>query len=117
MDGLMTHQTQTALLQVQNQPSGDAAKALKEAMGKTPDGKSKARVDAAAQDFEAMFMAEMMKPMFEGIETAAAFGGGKAEEIFRGFMLQEYGKMMAETGNVGVADSVKLAMIQMQEAN
>ena len=72
-------------------------------------------VDEVAQDFEAMFVAEMMKPMFEGIETGGMFGGGKTEEVFRGLLLQEYGKMIAETGQLGIADAVKTEMIKMQE--
>ncbi len=74
-----------------------------------------ARIEESARDFEAMFVTEMMKPMFEGIETGGLFGGGKTEEIFRGFMLDEYGKMVAQTGQLGIADMVKAQMIEMQE--
>ncbi len=74
-----------------------------------------AKVEESARDFEAMFVTEMMKPMFEDIETGGMFGGGKTEEVFRGFMLDEYGKMIAETGQLGIADQVKQAMIEMQE--
>lgn len=77
--------------------------------------KDEARIDAAAKDFEAMFMTEMMKPMFESIKPDPRFGGGKGEEVFRGFMLQEYGKLVAETGQIGIADAVKQELIRMQE--
>jgi peptidoglycan hydrolase FlgJ len=77
--------------------------------------KQDAHIDAIAKDFESMFIAEMMKPMFEGLEVDPMFGGGKGEEIFRGLLLQEYGKIMAETGTLGIADSVKRHMIEMQE--
>jgi Rod binding domain-containing protein len=73
-------------------------------------------IEDAAKDFEAMYMAEMMKPMFEGLKTDSRFGGGKGEEIFRGFMIEEYGKLMAERGDIGIADAVKAEMIRMQEA-
>lgn len=73
------------------------------------------KIDESAKDFEAMFVTEMMRPMFEELETGGMFGGGKTEEVFRGFMLEEYGKMVAETGQLGIADSVKAAMIEMQE--
>lgn len=73
------------------------------------------KIDQSAKDFEAMFVTEMMRPMFEGIEVDSTFGGGKTEEVFRGFMLDEYGKMVAETGQLGIADMVKQAMIEMQE--
>ena len=48
------------------------------------------------------------------IKVDTTFGGGKGEEIFQGMMLQEYGKMMAETGQLGIADSVRQELIRMQ---
>lgn len=73
------------------------------------------QIETSAKEFEAMFVSEMMKPMFEGLETGGMFGGGKGEEVFRGFMIEEYGKMLAGTGQLGIADMVKQQMIEMQE--
>lgn len=73
------------------------------------------KVEQSARDFEAMFVTEMMRPMFDGLETGGMFGGGKTEEVFRGMMIEEYGKMMAESGQIGIADFVKAEMIAMQE--
>ncbi len=77
--------------------------------------KTEAEIDAAAKDFEAMFVAEMMKPMFEGLEVDPMFGGGKGEEVFRGLLLQEYGKVIAETGQMNIAASIKAQLLQSQE--
>lgn len=74
------------------------------------------KFDETAQEFEAMFVTEMMKPMFEGIETDGPFGGGKGEEIFRGLLNAEYGKLIAETGSIGMKDTIKAELIKMQEA-
>ncbi|MBI1273669.1 MAG: flagellar biosynthesis protein FlgJ [Alphaproteobacteria bacterium] len=74
-----------------------------------------AEIDKAAQDFEAMFAAQMYAPMWEGIETDGDFGGGRGEEVFRGFMIQEFGRMTARSGTLGVADHVKATMIAIQE--
>ena len=71
-------------------------------------------IDEAAQDFEAVFISEMLKPMFEGIETQAPFGGGKGEEVFRSILLQEYGKSIAKQGGIGLADAVKAELIKAQ---
>lgn len=79
--------------------------------------KNNAKIEAAAKDFEAMFITEMLKPMFEDIKPDPFFGGGKGEEIFQGFMLEEYGKLMAETGQLGISSMIKAQMIQMQEGN
>lgn len=75
-------------------------------------------IDKAAQQFEAVFLTQMMKPMFEGVKPAPMFGGGKGEEVFQGMMLEQYGKIMAERGGIGIADQVRTEMIRMQaEAN
>lgn len=73
------------------------------------------KIEGAAQDFEAMFIAEMMKPMFEGISTEAPFGGGKGEEVFRSLLLQEYGRLVSQTGSIGLTSQVKEEMIRIQE--
>ena len=75
-----------------------------------------AQIKKSAEDFEAMFASEMFSHMFSGIETDPMFGGGKGEEIFRGMMIQQYGKSLAHSGRgLGVAAHVQQAKIQMQE--
>ncbi len=69
----------------------------------------------AAQDFEAFFISKMMESMFEGVSTDGMFGGGHAEKIYRSLLINEYGKSMAKTGSIGVADSVMRSLIEMQE--
>lgn len=73
------------------------------------------QITETAKEFEAVFLAEMIKPMFEGINTEPPFGGGKGEEVFRGLLIQEYGKMLAQTGRIGIAEQVKQEMIKLQE--
>ena len=68
-----------------------------------------------AQDFEAVFLSQMLKPMFEGIETDGPFGGGQAEEMWRSLMVDEYGKSIAKSGGIGIADAVMAEMLRMQE--
>jgi peptidoglycan hydrolase FlgJ len=75
-----------------------------------------ANVSAAAQDFEAMFATQLLKPMFDTIPVNGVFGGGHGEEIMRTFMLQEYGKMIAKTGCLGIAPQVKREMLRAQES-
>ena len=111
MTGPLTPDTNIALLQAAQGDTKASSKALENAS----KDKDLQKIEDTARDFEAMFVSEMMKPMFEGISTEAPFGGGKGEEIFRSILLQEYGKIMAQTGSIGVAGSVKEQMIQMQE--
>ena len=110
MSGSLTPDTSIALLQATQADTVQASKDIK----KTAKTKELEKIEHTAQDFEAMFIAEMMKPMFEGISTEPPFGGGKGEEVFRGMLLQEYGKIVAQTGGIGMADHVKEQMIQIQ---
>lgn len=68
-----------------------------------------------AQEFEAVFLAEMFKPMFENIDAAEPFGGGTGEDIWQDLQTQEYGKAVAKAGGIGIADAVLRQMIKMQE--
>ena len=87
-----------------------ALQGLKAGAIKTPDVKTK----AAAQDFEAVFLSEIFSHMFEGLNVDPMFGGGSGEKMFRGMMVQEYGKMMAKGGGIGISDQLQKMMIQMQ---
>lgn len=76
--------------------------------------KDKQKMEQVARDFEAVFVSEMVKPMFAGIETDKMFGGGKGEEIFRGMMIQEYGKNVADRNITGIQTQVLSKLIEMQ---
>ncbi|WP_022727335.1 rod-binding protein [Fodinicurvata sediminis] len=73
------------------------------------------QVSETAQDFEAVFISQMMAPMFEGLETDGYFGGGQAEGMYRSLMIDEIGKSVARRGGIGIADSVAREMMKMQE--
>lgn len=73
------------------------------------------KIAQAAEDFEAFFITRTMESMFEGISTDGMFGGGHAEKIYRSMLFNEYGKVMAKTGGIGVKDEVMRSILQMQE--
>lgn len=77
---------------------------------------SKEKIKETAEDFEAFFMTKMMETMYEGISTDGMFGGGHAEKIYRSMLLNEYGKQMAKTGNIGISQEIMNSILQMQEA-
>ncbi|MBM3618073.1 MAG: hypothetical protein FJX23_05945 [Alphaproteobacteria bacterium] len=68
-----------------------------------------------ANEFEQVFISQMLNHMFDSIETNEMFGGGEGEEAYKSFMLDEYSKLIVQTGGIGVADHVKAEMIRMQE--
>jgi len=74
------------------------------------------RMRETAAAFEASFLAQMLKPMFEGLSTEAPFGGGEAEGTWRGFLVEQIAKQTVRGGGVGLADQVVAQMLKMQEA-
>lgn len=72
-------------------------------------------IRAKAEEFEAVFLSQMLAPMFEGIEAEAPFGGGAGEEMWRSMLINEYGGLMASKGGVGIADAVERQLLQLQE--
>ena len=77
---------------------------------------SKEKIQETAQNFEAMFLSQMLTYMMPETDTNAPFYGGKGEEVFKSFMTNEYAKLMAKTGKTGIADKVADEMIRIQEA-
>ena len=60
---------------------------------------------AAAEAFEATFLAEMLK--YSGINAMpSGFGGGAGEEAFASFLTEEYARLLAERGGIGIAEQV-----------
>lgn len=70
---------------------------------------------AAAQDFEAFFVTHSFADMMTDIEPDPVFGGGEGESVFRSFLLDEYGKMVAKTQGIGVADTIQRELLHLQE--
>lgn len=73
------------------------------------------QMDKVAEEFEAQFIGQMLENMFSTVDTNSFLGGGEAEEMYRSMMIDEYGKIIARSGGVGVSDHVKREMLRMQE--
>lgn len=71
-------------------------------------------VRRAAEQFESMFLAEMLAPMFEGIQTDGLGGGGMGEEMFRPMLIERYAEALSKAGGVGLADSIIRELNRMQ---
>ncbi len=72
------------------------------------------RMRETAEQFEASFLSQMLKPMFEGIQTDGPFGGGEAEGTWRSVMIDAMAKQTVKAGGIGLADTVVSEMIRMQ---
>ena len=94
--------------------SGLAIERQKSLMASAQNGGTE-EIRQTAEDFEAFFLSRMVETMFEGISTDGMFGGGNGEKVFRSLLINEYGKAMAKTGTVGIADYVMKSILEMQE--
>jgi Rod binding domain-containing protein len=74
-----------------------------------------AQVRKAAEDFEAVYVAQMLGPMFEGLSSEPPFGGGMAESFWRSLQLEEYAKAIVGNGGIGLADAVMRELLRAQE--
>jgi Rod binding domain-containing protein len=70
---------------------------------------------AAAEDFESFFLSQMLEAMFKGVGEDDPFNGGAGEKAFRGLLHEEYAKVMAGAGGLGLADRLTAEILQYQE--
>ncbi|MGE4526866.1 MAG: rod-binding protein [Rhodospirillaceae bacterium] len=97
-------------------PQSDAAAtAAASARARASKGASREQVAQVSQDFEAMFLSQMFQFMFEGLSADPEFGGGNAETMYRSLMIDEYGKQVAKSGGLGIADAVSRTLLAAQE--
>lgn len=63
------------------------------------------RMRQAAEDLEATFLAEMLKPMGAGAPREE-FGGGAGEDQFSSFLVEQEAKAMARHGGIGLGEAI-----------
>ena len=68
-----------------------------------------------AEEFESIFLSQMLAPMMETVETDSMFGGGNSEKIYKSMMVQEFGKSITQSGGIGIADKVYSELLKLQE--
>ena len=75
---------------------------------------AKSQAQLKAQEFEAIFLGQMAKLMFETVDMGDQFTGGHGEEMFRGILAERLGEEMARRGGVGLSPAVLDQIIRMQ---
>ena len=69
------------------------------------------RLQAAAEDLEAAFLAEMLKSAGLG-KTRQSFGGGAGEDQFSSFLVQHQAQQLARSGGVGLSEILLQSMME-----
>lgn len=86
------------------------------AYGAHPQAKATSKTDAAAEDFEAVFLTQMMQSMFAGLGDEGPLGGGSSTDAYRSMLADQYGRNIASAGGVGLAAHVRAQLIALQTA-
>jgi len=79
--------------------------------------KDKPSVRAAAEDFESVFLNNMLQTMFTGLENGGTWGSGEGAEAWQGLMINEYAQSITKAGGIGLADAVERELLALQEAS
>lgn len=66
----------------------------------------KKQIEKESKELEGVFLSIMMEPMFPGKEGGDLYGGGTGSDVYRTLMIQEYGKVMANAGGVGLSKGI-----------
>ncbi len=82
---------------------------------RTANSGNAVKARAAAQDFEAVFLNSMMQHMFTGMDGDGPLGGKGATGVWRSFLTQEYSRIIAKAGGIGIADQVYRSLMAHQE--
>ena len=86
------------------QKPGPAPLKGKGVRGPMQQGDEAAQLRKAAKDFEAVFMAQVLKGMRETVHKEDMFHGGPGEDMFEGLLDEEISKRMAGQGSLGIGD-------------
>ncbi|MCQ8185506.1 rod-binding protein [Parvularcula maris] len=91
-------------------PELDIAGAARRLQAAKPD-----EAREAAEGFEAVFLNQFVDTMFSGMKTDGLFGGGNAEKMWQGFLVQHIADAFAARGGIGIADMVMAEINRISE--
>ena len=70
----------------------------------------KSAMKATAEEFEAVFLAEMLSHTSLA-KTSDSFGGGAGEDAFKSLMTRQWANQLAERGGIGLAETIYQSML------
>ncbi len=83
----------------------------------TPEAAGKVEIPEdvrrTAQEFEAVFLAQMLRTVGKPLRGPGAAAGG--DDPWGSMLIDAYARMIAKAGGIGVADAVAREMLRMQE--
>lgn len=70
----------------------------------------------AAEDYESVFINELLSHMDQGDSLNGAFTGGQAESVYRSLFDDSVAKQISLRGGIGVANNLYREILKLQEA-
>lgn len=112
---MLTSNLSSFLVNAQTKPD-DPSVTLARASAFQRTGKmTEVQAERTAKDFESMFVAQMMEQMFGDSLGDEMFGDAETNEVYKGLMMEHYGKEIAASGGIGIAEYVKRELLRLQE--
>ncbi len=78
-------------------------------------GHTEEQLRKVAEDFEAVFIGQMLQPLFKNLGAEEPFGSSESEKMWRTMQVDEYGKAFTKAGGIGLSDAILKEMIKLQE--
>ena len=109
--GIALGKPKSSLLMSQFRPEKQALDIINIKAGRLTSSKSAKLEDeqmrGAAQEFEAVFLFQMLKQIRNSIhKEEGLMNGGLGEEMFTGILDEEYAKVMAKSNSTGLSDVI-----------
>lgn len=84
---------------------------------------SKQDAEKTANEFEMMFLSQMLQSMFPeqdassmpSGEEESLFGNQNGDDAYQGLIADQYAKQIAKAGGIGIAEYVQREMLKQQE--
>jgi flagellar protein FlgJ len=93
-----------------NQANLAGGLAIAQAKARSPEA-----LEKTAKDFESLFVGQMLEQMFGESSGSDSFGSSETDDVYKGLMVEQYGKQISNTGGIGIADYVKRELLTLQE--
>ena len=114
---MMADNSTALMAQAQASAQNGAQNNISARVNSLTDGHIKSKEEAikSGEEFESMFLGQMLNHMFSGIETNEMFGGGHGETMMRSMLVEQYVQEMTRAGGIGIADAVTREILKIQE--
>jgi Rod binding domain-containing protein len=96
-------------------PALAAASSVASALAPAAQGLSAERIKAVGEEFEAVFLSNMMEEMFTGVEEDNPFASGPGASAWRSMRTEQFARSIAAAGGIGLAEHVQRQLIALQE--